>query len=211
MRRRIQELLGAEHLHDIGGLTELYGPGTGMECRAHEGLHYWADGYILEILDPQTLRPVADGEIGEMVVTTLRKEAVPLIRYRTRDLARFLPGPCACGSPYPRHDRLVGRDDDMFMFRAVSIYPGQLEALLSEVQGVSSEYHVTLERKFGKDTMRILVERDPAGDPRRDERLEAEIEHRVKSRILVSAEVSVVDFGSLPRAERTARRVFDRR
>ncbi|MBI5442768.1 MAG: phenylacetate--CoA ligase [Deltaproteobacteria bacterium] len=211
MRRRIQESLGAEHVHDIGGLTELYGAGTGMECRAHQGLHYWADAYILELLDPNTLRPVRDGEIGEMVVTTLRKEAVPLIRYRTRDLTRFLPEPCACGSPYPRHDRLVGRDDDMFMFRAVSIYPGQLEALLSGVEGVSSEYQVILERKFGKDTMRIQVERDPAADPRRDERIEAEIEYRVKARILVSAEVSVVDFGTLPRSERTARRVFDKR
>jgi phenylacetate-CoA ligase len=211
MRRRIQELLGAEHVHDIAGMTELYGPGTGVECRAHAGIHYWADAYILELLDPSTLRPVREGEIGEMVVTTLRKEAVPLLRYRTRDLTRLLPGACACGSTFPRHDRLVGRDDDMFMFRAVSVYPGQLEAILSGVEGVSSEYDVTLERKFGKDTMTVRVERSPAGDPRRDEKTEAEIEHRIKSRILVSAEVSVVDFGTLPRSRDTARRVFDKR
>ena len=211
MRRRIQELLGAEHVHDIAGMTELYGPGAGIDCRCHTGIHYWSDLFLLEILDPRTLRPVPEGKIGEMVVTTLRKEASPLIRYRTRDLTRRIPGPCPCGSPFPRHDRIQGRDDDMFIFRAVNIYPGQIEEILSGVQGVSSEYHVTLERRFGRDSMTIQVERDPAGDPRKDEQIEAELEHRIKSRILVSAEVRVADYASLPRSVGRARRVFDKR
>jgi phenylacetate-CoA ligase len=211
MRRRIRELLGAEHVHDIAGLTELYGPGMGIECRQHAGIHYWADLYLLEILDPQSLRPVREGEIGEMVVTTLRKEASPLLRYRTRDLTRSIPGQCPCGSPYPRHDRIQGRDDDMFVFRAVNIYPGQLEEILSGVKGTSSEYQVVLERRYGKDKMSVQVERDPAGNPLRDEEIELEIEHRIKSRVLVSAEVQVVDYATLPRSQGTSRRVFDRR
>ena len=154
---------------------------------------------------------VFEGETGEMVITTLRKEASPLIRYRTRDLTRLIPHRCSCGSILPMHDRLLGRSDDMFIFRAVNIYPGQLEDILSSVRGVSSEYSVVLERKFGKDSMTIRVERDPASDPRKDEQIEAEIEHRIKSRILVSAEVNVVDYASLPRSEARSRRVFDRR
>ncbi|GAB6061533.1 phenylacetate--CoA ligase family protein [Deferrisoma palaeochoriense] len=211
MRRRIQEGLGVEHVFDITGMTELYGPGAGIDCPHHQGIHYWADIYILEILDPQTLKPVPEGEIGEMVVTTLRKEASPLIRYRTRDLTRALPGRCPCGSVFPRHDRILGRDDDMFIYRAVNIYPGQIDEILSEVPGVSSEYNIVLERRQGRDYMTIFVERDPAGDPLKDERIEAEIEHRIKSQIMVSAEVRVVDYASLPRSEKKSKRVFDKR
>ena len=211
MRRRIQELFGAEHIFDITGMTELYGPGAGIDCKEHAGIHYWADVYILEILDPQTLKPVPEGEIGEMVVTTLRKEASPLIRYRTRDLTRAISGPCPCGSVFPRHDRILGRDDDMFIYRAVNIYPGQIDEILSEVPGVSSEYNIVLERKFGRDYMTIYVERDPAGDPLKDEQIEADIEHRIKSQIMVSAEVKVVDYASLPRSEKKSKRVFDKR
>ncbi len=211
MRRRIQELFGAEHIFDITGMTELYGPGAGIDCKRHTGIHYWADVYILEVLDPQTLKPVPEGEIGEMVVTTLRKEASPLIRYRTRDLTRAISGPCPCGSVFPRHDRILGRDDDMFIYRAVNIYPGQIDEILSEVPGVSSEYNIVLERKFGRDYMTIYVERDPAGDPLKDEQIEADIEHRIKSQIMVSAEVKVVDYASLPRSEKKSKRVFDKR
>ncbi|MHB8763224.1 MAG: phenylacetate--CoA ligase family protein [Deferrisomatales bacterium] len=211
MRRRILDLLGADHLYDLTGMTELYGPGAGIDCPHHQGIHYWADYYLTELLDPQTLKPVPEGEIGEMVVTTLRKEGSPLIRYRTRDLTRAIPGRCACGSVMPRHDRILGRDDDMFIFRAVNIYPGQVDETLAEVAGVSSEYHIVLERKFGKDSMTIYIERDPAGDPRKDEQTEAAIEHRIKSQILVSAEVKVVDYASLPRSEKKSKRVFDKR
>jgi phenylacetate-CoA ligase len=210
-RRRIQSLLGVEHVHDLTGFTELSGPGAGIECRAHRGIHYWSDWYLLEVLHPETLRPVPEGELGEMVVTTLTKEASPLLRYRTRDLTRLLPGPCPCGSPWPRHDRIAGRDDDLFVYRAVGIYPSQLEEILAQSRGVSSEYQVVLERRYGKDLMTIRVERDPAGSPLRDEAVEAEIAHRVKSQVLVSAEVEVVDYATLPRSTGRAQRVFDRR
>ena len=118
MRKKIAQSLNAE-LFDIPGLTELYGPGTGLECSVHNGIHYWADYYILEIVDPKTLTPVNPGELGEMVVTTLRKQASPLIRYRTRDLSKILTDPCSCGNTLPRHDRILGRTDDMIKFRAV--------------------------------------------------------------------------------------------
>ncbi len=134
MRNRIKTLLGLTDMYDIPGMTELYGPGTGLECSAHDGMHYWADYYILEILDPETLEPVPPGEVGEMVVTTLKKEAVPLIRYRTRDLTALKPDPCSCGRLLPRHDRLMGRSDDMFIIRAVNVYPGQIDSVLSNIQ-----------------------------------------------------------------------------
>jgi len=211
MRRRILDLLGAEHLFDITGMTELYGPGAGLDCSHHQGIHYWADYYLLELLDPESLEPVAGGEIGEMVVTTLAKEGSPLLRYRTRDLTRTFPGPCACGSVLPRHDRLLGRDDDMIIFRAVNIYPGQIDELLSRVTGVSSEYNIRLESRAGKDFMTVTVERDPAGVSEADAGLKAEIERQIHNQILVSAEVNVVGYGELPRSEKKSKRVYDER
>jgi phenylacetate-CoA ligase len=211
MRRRILELLRAEHLYDITGMTELYGPGAGLDCSHHLGIHYWADYYLLELLDPETLEPVPEGEIGEMVVTTLAKEGSPLLRYRTRDLTRAIPGRCPCGSVLPRHDRILGRSDDMFIFRAVNIYPSQIDSLLSQVSGVSSEFTVNLEREGALDRMLIQVERDPAGDPGRDREIESEVERRIKAQVMVSADVRLVEYGALPRSERKSKRVYDRR
>jgi len=211
MRRAIMEHLGAEHIYDITGLTELYGPGPGIDCHLHQGIHYWADYYILEILDPETLEPVEEGEIGEMVVTTLRKEASPLIRYRTRDLTRKISGPCPCGSIYPRHDRILGRSDDMIIVRGVNIYPGQIDEILSQMEGISSEYNVILERRDAKDYMTIKVERATDGDPGLDEKVRSNIQAQIKSRIMVSANVQIVDYGSLPRSERKSKRIFDNR
>lgn len=212
MRRRIKELLGVEHMFDIPGMTELYGPGTGLDCIHHTGIHYWADYYILEILDPETLRPVPEGEVGEMVVTTLTKEAVPLIRYRTRDLTRLIPGLCPCGSVLPRHDRLLGRSDDMIIFRAVNIYPSQVDHILSGIDGVGSEFQIILDRKAdGKDYMTIKVERAHGSSAERDGELSAIVSGRIKKQILVSSAVEIVDYGSLPRSERKSKRVFDNR
>jgi phenylacetate-CoA ligase len=212
MRSRIRELLGIEHLFDIPGMTELYGPGTGLDCIYHQGIHYWADYYILEILDPETLQPVPEGEIGEMVVTTLRKEGAPLIRYRTRDLTRIISGGCRCGSVLPRHDRLLGRSDDMIIFRAVNIYPGQVDHVLSEVKGVGSEYQILLDRKEdGKDYMTIKVEREQGGEGARDAEVMSTIAAEIKKQILVSAGVEIVDYGALPRSEKKSKRVFDNR
>ena len=212
MRDRIQALLGVEHMFDIPGMTELYGPGTGLDCSHHTGIHYWADYYILEILDPDTLEPSPEGEIGEMVVTTLSKEAVPLIRYRTRDLTRIIPGTCPCGSVLPRHDRLLGRSDDMIIFRAVNIYPGQVDHVLSGIEGIGSEYQIIVDRKEdGRDHMRIKVEAGQGVDTDQYEGLTKQISREVKKQIMVSAGVEMVAYGILPRSERKSQRVFDNR
>ena len=212
MRKRIQDLLGVEQLYDIPGMTELYGPGTGLDCRYHAGIHYWADYYILEILDPDTLEPVPEGEVGEMVVTTLAKEAVPLIRYRTRDLTKLIPGRCECGSILPRHDRILGRSDDMIIFRAVNIYPGQVDHVLSGIECIGSEYQIVLDRKDdGRDYMTLRVERDQGVEGHRNEELSGRIGQEIKKQILVSCRVELVDYGSLPRSERKSKRVFDNR
>ncbi len=212
MRDKIKQLSGVEDMFDIPGLTELYGPGTGLECSKHEGIHYWADYYILEILDPETLQPLPEGETGEMVVTTLRKEAAPLIRYRTRDLTRLIPHRCSCGNILPMHDRLLGRSDDMFIFRAVNIYPGQIDHVLSSFPEVASEYQVILDRRAdGRDYMTIKVERGEGEDPKGDPSLVQRIEEAIKKAILVSGKVEVVDYASLPRSERKSKRVFDNR
>ncbi len=212
MRGRIKELLGVEHIFDIPGMTELYGPGTGLDCVYHEGIHYWADYYILEMLDPDTLEEVKDGDVGEMVVTTLRKEGAPLIRYRTRDLTRIIPRRCSCGSILPMHDALLGRSDDMFIIKGVNIYPGQIDTLLSQIPGAGSEYQIILDRKEdGKDYMTVKAERAKGEDPLRDEELKRKIEDEIKKQILVSGSVKIVDYGDLPRSERKSKRVFDNR
>ncbi len=211
-RKKMRELLGVDHVFDIPGLTELYGPGTGLDCIYHEGIHYWADYYILELLDPETLQPVPVGETGEMVITTLRKEAAPLIRYRTRDLTKLIPKRCSCGSILPMHDRLLGRSDDMFIIRAVNIYPGQIDHVLSNIKGVGSEYQIHLDRKEdGKDYMTIKVERMERGNPADDSAIASTVEEEIKKQILVSGKVEILNYGALPRSERKSKRVFDNR
>ncbi|MCX5808346.1 MAG: phenylacetate--CoA ligase [Proteobacteria bacterium] len=217
MRTRISELSGVSYdqLYDIPGMTELYGPGTGLDCRYHKGIHYWADYYILEILNPDTLEPVPPGEMGEMVVTTLKKEAAPLIRYRTRDLTKLITEECPCGSVMPMHDRLLGRSDDMFIFRAVNIYPSHIDQILSNIKDVGSEYQIVLFRKDkgGKDHMTIRVERahDVHHSHDSDKHMRKAVEHDIKKQIMVSCDVEIEDYGSLPRSERKTKRVFDNR
>jgi len=212
MRERITSLLGLSDMYDIPGMTELYGPGTGLECSVHQGIHYWADYYILEILDPDTLEPVLDSEVGEMVVTTLRKEAVPLIRYRTRDLTSIIPEPCPCGRLIPRHNRILGRSDDMFIFRAVNIYPSQIDNVLSDIQGIGSEYQVILDRGTnGKDTMFLRIERNEEASPSDDLATAAVVKETIRNKILVTPEVEIVCYASLPRSLRKTKRVFDNR
>lgn len=211
MRNGIEEYFGIEESFDIPGLTELYGPGTGLECQKHEGIHYWADYYILEIIDPDTLEPLPPGETGEMVVTTLRKEAVPLIRYRTRDLTHLNSEPCSCGSVLPMHGPLLGRTDDMFIIRGVNIYPGQIDDLLSQEDKVGSEYQVILTRRHGKDHMTICVERGEPVRSSEDEAIAAGLEDAIRRHLLVRGHVKVVDYGTLPRTERKSKRVFDER
>ena len=212
MRRKIADLCGGVELFDIPGLTELYGPGTGIECPHHDCIHYWADYYILEIIDPETLAPLPDGEWGEMVVTTLCKEAAPLIRYRTRDISRIIPGPCTCGSLLPRHSRIRGRSDDMFKFRGVNIYPSSIDRIISDIPGLGSEYQIHLNRDdHGRDHMLLKVERGVGVEPQRGEELSREITYSIKHKLMVSAQVEIVAYGELPRSERKSQRVFDTR
>ncbi len=212
MRKKISELFGGVEIFDIPGLTELYGPGTGIECPHHDCIHYWADYYILEIVDPDTLKPLPDGEWGEMVVTTLAKEAAPLIRYRTRDITRIIPGPCTCGALLPRHSRIRGRTDDMFKFRGVNIYPSSIDRLLSEVPGLGSEYQVHLTRDDrGRDHMRLKVEGGEGVEAGRRDELGREVSYVIKHKLLVTPEVEIVGYGELPRSERKSQRIFDNR
>ncbi|MBI4803651.1 MAG: phenylacetate--CoA ligase [Desulfovibrio sp.] len=211
MRARFQDMLGLTESFDIVGMTELYGPGTGLECQAHEGVHYWADLYILEILDPETLKPVAPGEIGEMVVTTLCKEAAPLIRYRTRDLTRLIPGECSCGVSLPRHDKILGRSDDMFIFRGVNIYPGQIASVIEHFRELGSEFRIHLFRKAGKDQMLLQVERRPETDPAYDQNLSEAVSEELRKQVMVRAWVEVMGQGELPRSFAKTKRVVDDR
>ncbi len=212
MRSRIQSLLGVEHLFDIPGMTELYGPGTGLDCVHHTGIHYWADYYILEFIDPVSLEPVPEGQVGEMVVTTLKKEGAPLIRYRTRDLSSQIPGVCPCGSVLPRHERILGRSDDMIIFRGVNVYPGHIDEILSNIDHIGSEYQVLLARgEDGRDYMTLKVERVEGSDSSQDQTLAGEIREAVKKSLMLSTQVEMVDYGELPRSERKSKRVFDQR
>ncbi|MDD2336246.1 MAG: phenylacetate--CoA ligase [Geobacteraceae bacterium] len=208
----MRDYLGIEEIYDITGLTEVYGPGTGLSCRENNGIHYWADYYILEVLNPRTLEPVAPGEIGEMVFTTLCKEGAPLIRYRSRDLTRLMEGACPCGCFLPRHDRILGRSDDVVIFRGVNIYPGQVDEVLHRVRGIGSEYQLLLDHApDGRDCMLIRVERVSNGDNQPDEQVVKQIVAGIKHTMLVSCNVELLEPRTLPRSEGKTKRIFDKR
>lgn len=212
MRDTMRNCLGIEEIYDITGLTEVYGPGTGLSCREDNGIHYWADYYILEVLDPVTLEPVAPGEIGEMVYTTLCKEGAPLIRYRSRDLTRLVEGTCPCGCTMPRHGRILGRSDDVVIFRGVNIYPGQIDEVLHRVPGIGSEYQLLLDHApDGRDGMLVRVERLRNGEAQLDDQLVKQIVAGIKHTMLVSCSVELLEPGTLPRSEKKTKRIFDKR
>ncbi len=207
MRATIAESLGIE-LYDIYGLTEIYGPGIGINCRYNTGMHYWDDYLYIEIIDPKTLRPVPDGEMGEIVITTLVKEGAPLIRYRTHDLSRIIPGECPCGSRFPRLDTIMGRTDDMMKIKGVNVFPSQIEEILQQFPEVSSEYQIRISHLDGKDTMRIYVETNGSVD---FSDLAERLAVKVKSVIGFTPLVKVVENGLLPRSEKKTKRVIDER
>ena len=207
MRKRISDILGIE-LYDIYGLTEIYGPGIGINCRYDTGMHYWDDYLYIEIIDPITLKPVPDGEMGEVVITTLVKEGAPLIRYRTHDLSRIIPGECPCGSRFPRLDTIMGRSDDMIKIKGVNVFPSQIEEILASFPEVSSEYQIRISHLDGKDTMRLYVETN--GHVNFLD-LADRIAATVKSRIGFTPLVKVVEIGLLPRSEKKTKRVIDER
>jgi phenylacetate-CoA ligase len=210
MRKRINALLGLDS-YDIYGLTELYGPGAGIDCTLHAGIHYWDDYFLVELIDPDSGDLAAPGAVGEIVLTTLRKEAMPLLRYRTHDLTRLLPGPCGCGSPYSRFDRLLGRSDDMVKVRGVALYPSQVDTVLSGLPDVASEYQLVVERHAGRDepTLRVECALDPQS--LRAPALADEIARAFRASIGVTPRVELLAIGTLPRTDRKTRRVYDRR
>ncbi len=196
-------------LYDIYGLTEIYGPGIGINCEHNTGMHYWDDFLYIEIIDPVTLKPVPDGEPGEIVITTLVKEGAPLIRYRTHDLSRIIPGECPCGRSYPRLDVITGRTDDMMKIKGVNVFPAQIEEVIADTEGASSEYQIRISHLDGRDTMRIYVEAtsgmvDFAA-------LGQELTHKIKAKIGFTPIVKVVELGMLPRSEKKSKRVIDER
>ena len=208
MRTRISEQLGAE-LYDIYGLTEIYGPGVAVSCSEHEGMHYWNDFFYFEIVDPKTGENLPDGEVGELVVTTLQKEGAPLIRYRTHDLTRIIPEDCACGSKFPRIDMLFGRTDDMVKVKGVNIFPAQIDEIVQFISGASSEYQVIINHVSGKDIITVMFESDFEGEAK--ELLEAEFALVFKAKIGLTPVAKAVGVGELPRSERKTQRIFDDR
>ncbi|HEU5470779.1 MAG TPA: phenylacetate--CoA ligase [Actinophytocola sp.] len=204
-RRRIESLLGVRS-YDLYGLTELWGPGTGVECERRDGIHVWSDHFHSEIVNPDTLGPVAPGEVGELVVTTVNKEATPLIRYRTRDLTYLYPDPCPCGSPYPRIGRIQGRSDDQIKVRGVIFLPMQVDTVLGEIDDAGPEFQAHVSRDdAGRDTLTIKIEADER--PGLTEDLTRRLHHKIGLRV----DVELVAPGSLPRSERKTQRVFDHR
>ena len=208
-RKYIAETLGIE-LYDIYGLTEIYGPGIGINCPGETGMHIFDDYLYTEIIDPKTGEVLPDGEEGEIVITTLVKEGAPLIRFRTHDLSRILPGECRCGRTYPRLDIIKGRSDDMFKVHGVNMFPSQVEEILGMVDGVSSEYKIDIahDDNVNRDIIMITVE----AEGRVDFGATGEkIRQLFKSRMNVTPKVAVIALNTLPRSEKKTQRVFDHR
>ena len=211
-RRRIEEMLGVKAYNSFG-MSEMCGPGVAFECTEQNGLHIWEDYYIVEIVDPETLEPVAEGEVGELVLTTINREAMPLLRYRTRDLTRVLPGECPCGRHHKRLDRMKGRSDDMIILKGVNIFPIQIETILLQFKELSTDYLITLETIDTNDEMTIEVELNDmfTDDYARLQSLTREITRQLKDEILVTPRIKLLPKGTLPKSEGKAVRVKDLR
>jgi len=213
IRRRIEELFQVKAFNSYG-LSEMNGPGVAFECPEQNGMHVWEDAYLVEILDPQTQEPVPEGQTGELVMTTLNRRGMPLIRYRTRDLTRFLPGACDCGRVHRRIDRIMGRADDMIILKGVNIYPMQIERVLMSIPEVGQNYLIVLETRDYMDEMRVKVEiKDECfvEDMRVLRGLEQKIARLLRDEILITPKVELVEHKSLPRNQGKAERVQDRR
>jgi phenylacetate-CoA ligase len=213
MRRDLETRLGIKAV-DIYGLSEILGPGVACECHvAQNGLHGWEDHFLFEIIDPETLQPRPLGEAGELVITTLTKEALPMVRYRTRDITRLSDEPCACGRTHVRIMRVTGRDDDMLIIRGVNVYPSQVEAMLVGFAGLAPHYQIVLTREGALDAMAIEVERTPdaPGDAEACARKAADVQHHLKSMVGVTCAVVVKAPGEVPRSQGKAVRVKDQR
>ncbi|MCI7234069.1 MAG: phenylacetate--CoA ligase [Oscillospiraceae bacterium] len=209
MRKSISEGLGIE-LYDIYGLTEIYGPGIGINCSEEKGIHYWDDYIYIEVIDPKTGKPVPDGTEGEIVITTLVKEGAPLLRFRTHDISRIIPEKCSCGRSYPRIDTIKGRSDDMFKVHGVNMFPSQVEEVLKRIDGVKSEYSINIAHDDEKNKDVMLLTAEAEGRVNFDD-TEKKITELFRSLIGVTPKVTVVPEGTLPRSEKKTKRVIDHR
>ena len=213
MRKRIEDFYGVKAFNSYG-LSEMSGPGVAFECPEQNGLHIWGDAYLVEIIDPATLEPGPDGEEGELVMTTLNPDGMPILRYRTKDLTRIIPGNCPCGRTHRRIERIKGRTDDMMILKGVNIFPIQIEKKLMEIDGVGNNFQIILERKDFNDDMIVKVEVQReyfSGDLKQLEGLRKTIVNELKSDILITPRVDLVEPDSLPQTEGKAKRVIDNR
>ena len=213
MRRKIEELYGFRAFNSYG-ISEMNGPGVAFECPEQKGMHIWEDNFIVEIIDPVTLKPVPEGGEGELVMTTLLREGMPVLRYRTKDLTRIIPGPCPCGRTHRRIDRIKGRTDDMMILKGVNIFPIQIEKKLMEIPGVGTNFVIILDRVEYNDSMTVKVEVQKeffGGNLGQLEALRRRIVEELKSDILITPRVDLVEPDSLPKSEGKAKRVIDNR
>ena len=211
-RQRIEKMLGVKAYNSFG-MSEMCGPGVGFECKEQNGLHFWEDYYIVEIVDPETLEPVPDGEIGELILTSINREAMPLLRYRTRDLTRVLGRGCPCGRNHVRLDRMKGRSDDMMVLRGVNIFPIQIEKILMQFKELANNYLITLTTDDNNDNMTVEVELEDlfTDDYQKLIQLQKDVKRALKDEILLTPHVKLVPKGSLPTSEGKAVRVVDKR
>ncbi|GAB5046258.1 phenylacetate--CoA ligase [Thermodesulfovibrio sp. TK110] len=209
-RRKIENMLGID-VYNCYGLTEMNGPGVGFECPYKDGLHIWEDNFLMEIINPETGEPLPDGEIGELVLTTLNREAMPLIRYRTRDLTRIISEPCKCGRTHRRISRILGRSDDMFIVKGVNIFPQQIEQVLMGIKGVAQNYQIVLE-SYDEMVVRVEIDRELFdGKIEKLIKLKEEIIEKIRSATMVKPKVELLEPGTLPVSEGKAKRVIDKR
>ncbi len=212
-RGKVEEFYGIKAYNSYG-LSEMNGPGVAFECPRQQGMHIWEDNFLVELIDPQTLEPVAEGEEGELVLTTLRREGMPILRYRTKDLTRIIPGACECGRTHRRIERITGRTDDMLIIKGVNIFPIQIEKKLMDVPEVGTNFLIILEREGYNDHMIIKVEVQKeffSGNLKQLENLRRKITEELKSDILITPRVELVEPNSLPKSEGKAVRVIDNR
>ena len=213
MRKKIEEIYGYKAFNSYG-LSEMNGPGVAFECPEQNGMHIWEDSFLVEIIDPKTLQPVPDGEEGELVMTSLQKEGMPLIRYRTKDLTRIIPELCPCGRTHRRIERFKGRTDDMLILKGVNIFPTQIEKKLMDIPGVGTNFLIILNRQGYNDDMTVKVEVDKkyfSGEMKQMEALRKKIVEELKSEILITPKIDLVEPDSIPKGEGKAVRVIDNR